>query len=74
MNAGKVQSPFKWPFPPRPRVEPGRRSAQGYCPEPIAGGTPRSLTPKAMVADVILVIVWGATIPGIMWLGAAGGF
>jgi len=27
-----------------------------------------------MVADVCLVAVWGATIPGLMWLGAMGGF
>lgn len=33
-----------------------------------------SLTRGAMVADVCLVAVWGATIPGLMWLGAMGGF
>ncbi|HEY9281662.1 MAG TPA: hypothetical protein VIP51_16460 [Eoetvoesiella sp.] len=32
------------------------------------------LTRSAMVADVCLVAVWGATIPGLMWLGVAGGF
>jgi len=33
-----------------------------------------SLSRGAMLADVFLVAVWGATIPGLMWLGAAGGF
>lgn len=32
------------------------------------------LTRGAMVTDVCLVAAWGATIPGLMWLGAAGGF
>jgi hypothetical protein len=35
-------------------------------------------TPKlslgSMVADVCLVAVWGAMIPGMMWLGVAVGF
>ena len=34
----------------------------------------RGLTRGAMVADICLVAVWGATIPGLMWLGVAGGF
>ncbi|NYT57401.1 hypothetical protein H0A65_00530 [Alcaligenaceae bacterium] len=33
-----------------------------------------SLSRGSMVADICLVAVWGATIPGLMWLGAAGGF
>ncbi|MCC2595268.1 hypothetical protein LKR43_02840 [Pusillimonas sp. MFBS29] len=32
------------------------------------------LSRGSMVADVCLVAVWGATIPGLMWLGAMGGF
>lgn len=32
------------------------------------------LTMKAMVTDVVLVLAWGAMIPGLMWLGVAGGF
>lgn len=32
------------------------------------------LTTKAMVTDVLLVLAWGAMIPGLMWLGAAAGF
>lgn len=33
-----------------------------------------SLSRGTMVSDVFLVVVWAATIPGLMWLGAAGGF
>jgi len=29
---------------------------------------------KAMVIDVVMVLAWGAIIPGLMWLGAAAGF
>jgi hypothetical protein len=32
------------------------------------------LTRGAMVTDICLVAAWGAMIPGLMWLGAAGGF
>ena len=65
MRLSKAEFPFKWPFPPRPRASKSRRSAK-------AAGT--GLTRKAMMADVVLVIFWGASIPGLMWLGAAGGF
>lgn len=34
----------------------------------------RSLSRGTMLSDVCLVVVWAATIPGLMWLGAAGGF
>lgn len=61
-----VVAPFKWPFPPPPKSSPRRVSP----PRAVAGG----LTPKAMVVDVLLVLFWGASIPGLMWLGAAGGF
>lgn len=33
-----------------------------------------AMTRGAMVVDVCLVAAWGATIPGLMWLGVAGGF
>jgi hypothetical protein len=26
-----------------------------------------------MLVDICLVLAWGATIPGLMWLGVAGG-
>ncbi|QKH34115.1 hypothetical protein FOC84_03835 [Achromobacter pestifer] len=32
------------------------------------------VTRKAMVIDVVMVLAWGAIIPGLMWLGAAAGF
>ena len=38
--------------------------------QPVAN----QLTMKAMVTDVLLVLAWGAMIPGLMWLGVAGGF
>jgi len=45
-------------------------------PFPPAGGGEKSpkLTRGSMLADICLVLVWGAMIPGLMWLGAAGGF
>lgn len=33
-----------------------------------------TLSRGTMVSDVCLVVVWAASIPGLMWLGAAGGF
>jgi len=29
---------------------------------------------RAKLLDVCLVAVWGATIPGLLWLGSMGGF
>ena len=37
-------------------------------------GSRKSLSKGAMLADILLVVVWGATIPGLMWLGAVSGF
>ncbi|MFT0547955.1 hypothetical protein ACMHYO_16700 [Allopusillimonas ginsengisoli] len=37
-------------------------------------GKPATLTRSAMMIDVVLVLAWGATIPGLMWLGVASGF
>ncbi|NYT77817.1 hypothetical protein H0A71_12490 [Alcaligenaceae bacterium] len=37
-------------------------------------GKSATLTRGAMVVDVVLVLAWGATIPGLMWLGVASGF
>jgi hypothetical protein len=52
-------TPSKWPFPARPVK---RGSGKGR------------LSKGAMLVDVCLVAAWGASIPGLMWLGAAGGF
>jgi len=34
----------------------------------------QAVTVRQMVVDVLLVAMWGALIPGLMWLGAAAGF
>lgn len=60
MQTQRFQSRSKWPFPPSP--QPVRRQFSGR------------LSRGAMLADVLLVLLWGASIPGLMWLGAAGGF
>ena len=36
--------------------------------------TVQALGVRRMVIDVVLVAVWGALIPALMWLGAASGF
>ncbi|MBB5217091.1 hypothetical protein [Parapusillimonas granuli] len=53
-------TPSKWPFPAKPA-------------KPVKRGRGR-LSRGAMFVDICLVAVWGASIPGLMWLGAAGGF
>lgn len=70
MFPSKGESPFKWPFPPRPKASGtvvARRTRSRR------GGS-FGLSRKAMLADIVLVLCWGASIPGLMWLGAAGGF
>jgi hypothetical protein len=32
------------------------------------------VTLRQMVVDILLVAMWGAMIPALMWLGAAAGF
>lgn len=43
----------------------------------LSGGQRRGksvgLTRSAMLLDICLVLAWGATIPGLMWLGVASG-
>ncbi|WP_066638597.1 hypothetical protein [Bordetella sp. H567] len=34
----------------------------------------RDVTVRQMVVDILLVAMWGAMIPALMWLGAAAGF
>ena len=75
--------PAKWPFPapaqddaaskgkPEKRRAPAARAHAGNATvEPVAD----QLSMKSKVADVLLVLAWGAMIPALMWLGAAGGF
>jgi len=69
-----TRTPAKWPFPPvqQPRQS---RSRQPSSPQRSSGATQKGgLTRGSMFVDICLVAVWGATIPGLMWLGAAGGF
>lgn len=60
-SAVSSNTPAKWPFPAR-KGQGGRKR-----------GNP-GLSRGAMVVDVCLVLAWGATIPGLMWLGVASGF
>lgn len=76
--------PAKWPFPPVPVQDEaakgktnenvGRlareRTLGNATVEPVAD----QLSTKSKIADVLLVLAWGAMIPALMWLGAAGGF
>ena len=40
----------------------------------VKKGVSGRLSRGSMLADIFMVVIWGATIPGLMWLGAAGGF
>lgn len=73
--------PGKWPFPPAsadvaaPAAGnvvrgPRERSLGNATVEPVSD----QVSVKSMVVDVVLVLAWGAMIPALMWLGAAGGF
>lgn len=77
----------KWPFqsaqPSRRPSETGQNDAStqhaaGAMGAQQAGvrsaSTDAAPSTKAMVVDVVLVLAWGAMIPGLMWLGHAGGF
>lgn len=69
MNTRKAV-PFKWPFPPGAK-ETGqtRQNRRKGSHSPNFTGNR-----KGMLTDVIMVVFWGASIPGFMWLGAACGF
>ncbi|WP_025140191.1 hypothetical protein [Achromobacter sp. DH1f] len=73
--------PGKWPFPPAAAEVtapaagnvvrgPRERSLGNATVEPVSD----QVSVKSMVVDVVLVLAWGAMIPALMWLGAAGGF
>ncbi|WP_454689463.1 hypothetical protein [Achromobacter aloeverae] len=84
--AGKLTG--KWPFRPAPQDQvPAGRGAEGAVgdtarPAPasspaIPAGNPArggEVSVREMVTDILLVGMWGAMIPGLMWLGAALGF
>lgn len=78
-------TPAKWPFPPRQ----GRAGKRSHGPAPSRSQPSKGrlfarecqsarkntgLSRGAMLADICLVAVWGATIPGLLWLGTMGGF
>ncbi|QVQ29486.1 hypothetical protein [Achromobacter deleyi] len=66
--AAPVAAPLKPAMPAAPAV---RDHCLGDATvEPVSN----QVTMKAMVTDVVLVLAWGAMIPGLMWLGVAGGF
>ncbi|CAJ48980.1 hypothetical protein [Bordetella avium] len=59
-----------WPFRANPPAVPAE-------PEPEAQADmalQRSELRRRMIWDVVMVLAWGALIPGLMWLGAAAGF
>ncbi len=78
MRTLKAESPFRWPFPPAPKAGRSAGGSKARTRQPGAAGKGRSasgsLTPARMACDIAMVIVWGASIPGVMWLAAAGGF
>jgi len=74
------------PVPPAP-VAPAMPGTGTATPSAVAGQAAHSqslgtvahaarqgVTVRQMVVDVLLVAMWGALIPGLMWLGAAAGF
>jgi len=75
-NTSNRHQPGKWPFPPTP---PGRETALSAVPGAYAGGLGSargvSFAQRRQVwGDVLLVLAWGAMIPGFLWLGYAAGF
>lgn len=77
-GAPAVDSPASVSAPaaaPAPAAVPAALGARDHSigdakAQPVAN----QLTMKAMITDVVLVLAWGAMIPGLMWLGVAGGF
>lgn len=67
-----VSAPAAAPVPAAVPVASGARdhSIGDAKAQPVAN----QLTMRAMITDVVLVLAWGAMIPGLMWLGVAGGF
>lgn len=69
MQTSKPAIPFKWPFR-APCTGPSTTVPRDTKPVSVPGAPSR----KGMLADVVMVMFWGASIPGLMWLGAASGF
>jgi hypothetical protein len=73
-----------WPFPPAPPTKAvALRRARHLRIVPAAavqmqtvsqaGARPDILSVGQMVGDICLVLMWGAMIPGLLWLGHAFG-
>ena len=77
-NASNQRGGANWPFTPAtpsPSLSPVRTgTASGTGGNRGRTKSNGHLTRANMVTDVCLVVVWGATIPGLMWLGTLGGF
>jgi len=77
MNPSNRHLPGKWPFPPSP---PERGTDLNAFPQGLAASAARGhgkasfAGRRQMWGDVLLVLAWGAMIPGFMWLGYAAGF
>ncbi|ARP90004.1 hypothetical protein CAL14_06620 [Bordetella genomosp. 9] len=53
----------------------GSAVASAPAAAPVSGVlASQAMTVRQMVVDVLLVAMWGAMIPALMWLGAAAGF
>lgn len=75
------QAPSRWPFsvnrPGRPAHAPQpTQDAPASAPQPRSQSLAAApnISRQHIVGDILLVAVWGAMIPGLMWLGAAAGF
>ena len=62
MKTLKTAVPFKWPFPPAPKAKPQGAEGKKQRSAPLPGAVSR----KGMLADVVMVIFWGASIPGLI--------
>lgn len=85
LDAMPQRLPGKWPFPPpssgharSPGCRPGWSGPGTAAPAGAAQGSrdkAQGATSLAgRIADVAMVLAWGALIPGLMWLGHAAGF
>ena len=74
VGASAVGAPASLPATAVSVAAPARAARDHGIGDAKAQPAANQLTMKAMVTDVVLVLAWGAMIPGLMWLGVAGGF
>ena len=60
--------------PPVATPQAGASTAASPEAPTTAAAPAHTLTRKAMIIDVLMVLSWGASIPVLMWLGAIAGF